>query len=313
MTTSILSPDLTNSLMAWCDLYMSIEAGPPKGATYRAKKGDLQSFLAYLHEAAGTDHPDQWTKSLTEGFLHYLSHDRAQAPNTVNRMLTTLKHAASWIHVQRPFLAGNPLERLRKVKTDDPDWRGLEDIHVTRLLSAAEQLTRINTRLNQHPVRDRAILLILLRTALRVSELTNLTYDQYRGKHLVNIKRKGNKVTRELLLAGVAREVLNQYIQERRGTEPGPLIQSQSGRKLAQQNVDEALKRIADQANIRLPADRKCHVSAHMLRHTALKRAADKYGVRFAMKLAGHVSSQYIWLYTQPSRQEQENAIEDLF
>ena len=40
-----------------------------------------------------------------------------------------------------------------------------------RLKSAAEQLIHINTRANQNPIRDQTILLVLLHTALRVSEL----------------------------------------------------------------------------------------------------------------------------------------------
>ena len=40
-------------------------------------------------------------------------------------------------------------------------------------------------------LRDHAIFLVLLHTALRISELLTLDLDQYRGKHLLNVKRKG--------------------------------------------------------------------------------------------------------------------------
>jgi hypothetical protein len=45
-----------------------------------------------------------------------------------------------------------------------------------------------------------------------------------------------------------------------------------------------------------------------MLRHTALRKAAEKKDIRYAMKLSGHTSSKYIWRYTEPSREEQERA-----
>ena len=76
---------------------------------------------------------------------------------------------------------------------------------------------------------------------------------------------------------------------------PGPLLCSRSGERLARQNVDQALKAMADQANARLPKDQHIHLSAHLLRHTMLRKAADKYGVQYAMELAGHTSSRYIW------------------
>src|SRR5262245_37858289 len=48
-----------------------------------------------------------------------------------------------------------------------------------------------------------------------------------------------------------------------------------------------------------------------MLRHTALRKAAGKEDIRYAMKLSGHTSSKYIWRYTEPSRREQEQALEE--
>jgi hypothetical protein len=49
------------------------------------------------------------------------------------------------------------------------------------------------------------------------------------------------------------------------------------------------------------PACRKISTSTclpHKLRHTALKDAANKYDVRFALELSGHTSPHYIWQYT---------------
>ncbi len=36
-------------------------------------------------------------------------------------------------------------------------------------------------------------------------------------------------------------------------------------------------------------------------------------GVEYAMELSGHTSSQYIWRYVQPTDEEKEKAIEELF
>ena len=101
-----------DSLLAWFELYLGIEVGSPETNTFRAKKGDIQKFVEYLLESAGTDHPDQWTRSLTESFLRHLRKKRGLAASTVNRVLATLKHAAQWIHRQRPFLVGNPCKTV---------------------------------------------------------------------------------------------------------------------------------------------------------------------------------------------------------
>ena len=135
------------------------------------------------------------------------------------------------------------------------------------------------------------MLLTLLHTAPRVSELISLDLKQYKGKYLTNIKRKGKKVTRELLLAKPAREALDEYIGDVRGRKHDPLVQFRTGVRLASQNVDDALKKIAVQANAALPKREPIHLSAHMLHYTALRRVAEKKDIRYAMKLSGHTSS----------------------
>ena len=96
-----------DSLLTWFELYLGIEAGDPESNTFKAKKRDLQQFISYLMESSGTEHTDQWTKAATESFLHHIHKKRKLAAAAVNRVLATLKHVASWIHHQRPFLVGN--------------------------------------------------------------------------------------------------------------------------------------------------------------------------------------------------------------
>ena len=310
---TLLSAEQAESLVAWCNLYMSLEAAAGSENTAEAKRRDLNGFLDFFAQAVGSDHPDHWTRSLTVGYLRHLERDQRKSPTSINRVLATLRHCANWIHRHRPFLAGNPCHRVNDLHTEAPEWKGLKDLEVTRLKAAAEQLLQLKRRRNQDPLRDYAIFLVLLHTGLRISELLALELDRYQGKHFINVKRKGKSVTRKVFLAQDAREMLDRYLDQSRGSQPGPLFCSRSGRRLARQNVDEALKAIASQANTRLPAEQHIHLSAHILRHTMLRKAAEKYGVQYAMELAGHTSSRYIWRYVQPSSEEKEAALEELF
>ena len=94
----------------------------------------------------------------------------------------------------------------------------------------------------------------------------------------------------------------------------GPLFCSKSGRRLLRQNpdVDDLLKRIAAQANATLPAKQHIELSAHVLRHTMLRKAAQKHRVEYAKELSGHASERYIWRYVQPSDEEKKQSLEDL-
>ena len=302
-----------DSLLAWFELYLGTQVGDPESNTFKAKKNDLQKFVEFISESSGTDHPDQWTKSITEGFLRKLYKKQDFAASTVNRALATLRHTAKWIHKQRPFLVGNPCTGVRNIDEDEPEWQGLEDIQVNRLKSAAEQLIAIQTRANQRPYRNFAMLLLLLHTGLRESEMLGLQFPkQYEDGYLHNIKRKGKKTTKKLKVPTPARAAIEEYFEHERGRAPGPLFQTKNGQELAAPNLDDALKAIAAQANSTLPKKEQIHLSAHMLRHTALRKAAEK-DIRYAMKLSGHSSTKYIWRYTEPGQGEFDEAIEGLY
>jgi len=308
----VVSPPDRPSLAAWFNLYMGLEAGANADNTIAAKTRDLTAFLDFFGRATGCDQADLWTRSITGDFVKTLQGQK-RSPTTINRTLATLRHCASWIHRQRPFLAGNPTARIADIAVDDPEWKGLSDIEVTRLKAAAEQLIHVKRRRNQQPIRDFAIFQVLLRTGLRVSELLRLDLDQYCGKHFRDVKRKGRKVTRRVFLAAEAREALDRYLDDIRGREPGPLFHSRSGQRLARQNVDAALKAIANQANARFPDHQNIGLHAHVLRHTCLRKVAEKHGVQYAMELSGQSSERYIWRYVQPSSEEKESALDELF
>ena len=307
-----IQPKQSNSLNGWVRLYCTLEAGANAPSTFLAKVRDLRLFLTFLQEKLGSDHPDQWTKSVTAGFLRHLENTLGRKPTTVNRVLATLRHCANWIHHHRAFLASNPADGIKDLVVDEPEWKGLSDLEVMRLKSAAEQLVRLKAAPNQHPVRDQAIFLVLLNTGLRVSELAALDRRQHEGKHLTDVKRKGKVRTAKVFLPTEAREALDRYL-ELRGGNPGPLLCSRSGQRLERQHVDRLVKQIAAQANAHLRHDQRIQLSAHILRHTFLRKVAEKRGVHVAMEVAGHTSSKYIWRYVKPSEAEKEKALEGLF
>ena len=127
----LLSEKKRESLVAWFNLYMGIEGRAGSEHTFAAKKRDLETFLSFLQTSAGTDHPDQWTRSLTRDFLRHLERKLERSPTTINRSLATLRHCSSWINSQRPFLAGNPCDRIPDLELDDPEWKGLKPIEIT--------------------------------------------------------------------------------------------------------------------------------------------------------------------------------------
>jgi integrase/recombinase XerD len=125
----------------------------------------------------------------------------------------------------------------------------------------------------------------------------------------VNIARKGGVVTERIFLDQPVRQSLDDYLEEERGEEPGPLFLSRGGRRLSQQAVYAILRRLADQANVRLEAEEQIRISPHLLRHTQLRKIARTKGVEAARRLSGRRSERYIWRYIQSSDEEMEEAL----
>ena len=316
---SLVASNARDDLTAWLNVYLAVEIEPGSN-TYRAKLGDIQWFLRFFYESTSGYECDQWTRSLTKSFLSWLQKQKSErttkrlAPNTCRRITDTMKRAAKWIHRQRPFLAGFPFQDIRDLKTDEPDWKGLSDVEVRRLKAAAEQLIQTETRTDQLPRRNYAILRVLLDAALRAFELCELELEQYQEGSLRNVTRKGrDHVTAEIPLSQDTLEALDDYIATERREGPGPLFQSKNGKEISQQVVDQVVRRIAAHANSKLPAKQQIQLSPHVLRHTSLRRWAEKKGVRYARQISGQVSDRYIWRYTQPSRDDIRDAAEELW
>jgi integrase/recombinase XerD len=130
--------------------------------------------------------------------------------------------------------------------------------------------------------------------------LLGLDLDQYEGKHFREVQRKGNKVSSQVFLTKEAREALDRYLEDVRHREPGPAFQSRFGERPQRKNVDDALKVLANQATDQLTENQRIHLSAHILRHTMLRKVAGEFGVQHAMEDTGHTSSNYIWRYIKP-------------
>src|SRR6266536_220524 len=300
-----------HGLTYWFKQYLVVEAASGAANTYLAKRRDLNHFLVFFEDRLRSDAPDDWTKSVTAAFLRSLEMSGSRKPSTVNRTLASLRHCAAWIHDRRPFLVGNPCRGLRDLVLDEPAWKGLSELEVMRLRAAVEQLAHLKTRKNQHGLRDQAIFLVLLHSGLRVSELLALKRSQYTGRHFVDVRRKGKVRTAKVYLPAEAREALDGYFKQSVRRDSDWLFPSRSGASLARQHVDRLLRQIARHAGAKLPKTEQIRLSAHVLRHTMLRRVTEKNGVQFAMEAAGHASSKYIWRYVKPSDEQKEIALEN--
>jgi len=126
--------------------------------TLRQAACSLTQFLAFYHDN-GKQHLEQMSREDIEAFIENLQ-DRGLKPRSVR---TRLCAVYAFIHflIEKKILGYELLERRIKVKLPDQLPRAMDPHDVKQLLAVIDH------------VRDRALILLLLRTGMRIGELLN--------------------------------------------------------------------------------------------------------------------------------------------
>lgn len=304
-----------HSLVALANLYYHTQVVGRSEATADAKRRDLNRFLNFYHRLFHHDEPSQWHATVTRAFIKHLFDDPEPplSQASVARIYASVRHFARWAHQNAfAFPFGCPTDGVQPPTEPEGDWYGLTRTNELRLLSAARALqTQTGRRGINQGVRDYAIICVLLRSGLRISELLGVDLAQWNGRGFTHVRLKGNYERPFVPVRGDTRKALEQWI-EQRGKADGPMFTTRRGHRLGRKQFYDVLKRVERLANVHLPAEEQFEVTPHVLRHTFLRRLAEIKGVHYAKEASGHKTDRYIWRYVKPSSQDLAEAIDAL-
>lgn len=330
-----------DSLSAWVGRYLELAVVGVRSETVAEKAAlHLGRFVEFFDAAYGHDRISVvvgrdvmgWQRSLTEKGL---------APSTVNNHLSSLSAFTTWVEAQAPglFPTGDPTKGVKELGLPPLEPRALSDSQVRSLKNVCDRLERFHELKGREwrergeraehargrPVRDRAIVYVLLSTGLRREELVQLDLEQVepetpeklrsgRRARIVGVKGKGG-TERNVFLSKDAREALAEYLERERtqdaGAEGEALFLSARGiparrpdGELSVRAINLVLERIGrwHDAEIADPARRLSPLKPHDLRHTfayQLAAATGKDAYELERRL-GHSSQRYIQRYTNP-------------
>ena len=284
-----------------------------------------------------------WQRHLTENL----------APATVNNHLASLSGFTTWVSAQEPglFATGNPSTGVPALPLPPLEPRSLTGAQVRSLKNLCDRLERYSQRKGRRrgrgtppkrhghsrPVRDRAIVFLLLSTGLQRLELVLLDLDQIqparpeqlsaaRRARIVGVRGKG-KTQRTVFLSVDARHALADYLEVERpfdatsdSTELFLSAASVSSRRpdgrLSDRSINTILERIGrlHDAEHTEPERHISPLRPHDLRHTfafglAQATNADPYELE---RRLGHRSRRYIARYTNPPEHVAASYIEHL-
>lgn len=215
---------------------------------------------------------------------HLVTHQAA--PSSINVRLSAIKAFAYWCDIS---IAVKAVEQ----QATAPRW--LDRRQQAALVREAERrLNGANTSTRRTRLeRDRAIIILLLNTGLRVSELCDLKPDDIKvnersGSLVVNYGKGGKR--RTVALNKEARAAI-QLLTLPLGLSVDP--------------VQRLVAEIGKGAGLE-------DVTPHVLRHTFAKNLADKVGIEKVASLMGHDNIQTTRRYTTPGLQDLQAAVETL-
>ena len=163
-------------------------------------------------------------------------------PNSQNIRISAIKNYFAFLKKSK-VIEENPADGLEKQKIRDCDVKQKPYIEAHYLRDMVN---------HARTIRDKAIILLFATTGLRVSELTNLTVEQYMnldgldGRDLA-IVGKGNKV-RRVYINDEVKEMIDNYLNTRPKSNYNNLFLSYYGGPIHSNNLSQTLKNVAKKA-----------------------------------------------------------------
>ena len=284
-----------SSLRAETDMQMS---------TVRNYISDLRLFVAWCETTwvEGSDHdltfaPEAVTTPLITRYRAHVQHTLRLKPASVNRSLVSLKRYFAWA-CTTGILPRNPAAVVKLVGAVAVAPRHLTDTEEDALVAA---VTAAGS------VRDRTLIIVMLHTGLRASEICGLrrdavTLNKRSGGMAVTGKR--NKY-RDVPLNATARQALKEYL----GTHPcdeSPLFPSmKTGATLTERAIGYIVRRYA--ALARVP-----DLSPHDLRHRFGYRMAESVPLHRLAQIMGHDSLDTTMIYVQATKADLQREVEKI-
>jgi integrase/recombinase XerC len=278
--------------------YLAWLEGRPLAARSREAYGhQVRGYLAWLGDRSPVDGDPLGDEAARDWAVRdYKRHLKAVErwkPASVNLALAALDSFYAQLGV------GRPVVRREDLPAKAP--RALTEEQQRRLLRLAERAS----------ARDRAIVVMLLYTGLRLAELVALDLGDVRvsaRKGLVVVRSGKGDAYREVPLNALVRQVAEEWLSERKRRAPSgerAFFLGRGGRRLSKRSVDDVVRGLGEDAGLKL--------SAHILRHTFLTRMV-RHGSDLVLvaELAGHRRLETTRRYSLPSDADRLLAVESI-
>jgi integrase/recombinase XerD len=252
-----------------------------KPNTLRQAAGSLIQFLSFYRDT-GKQHLEQMTREDIEAFIEALQ-DRGLTPDTVRTRLCGVYAFVRFL-IEKKAVSHELLERRIKLKLPDRLPRAIDPGDLKQLLSVIDN------------IRDRALILLLLRTGMRIGELLDTkVHDVDLNNHRILIyEAEKNSVGRVVYYSEDAKEALLSWLRVR-NTFKENLFYGQGDKPLCYEAARSMFNKYLTKAGLLYTG-----YTLHCLRHTF---ATDLLNARMPLEclrvLLGHTSLEVTRIYAR--------------
>ncbi|MHC4752820.1 MAG: tyrosine-type recombinase/integrase [Planctomycetota bacterium] len=162
----------------------------------------IVNFLAFIHKA-GKSHLEQISRDDIGAFIEQ-EQDRGLKPGSVKTRLRALNAFIRFL-IENGFVHPDVLAKRMIIKVPNSLPKAMDPDDVWQILAAIDD------------IRDRAMVLVLLRTGMRIGELLNITLRDLNLKEqrIEIFEAQKNRVGRVVYLSEDAKEALNKWLKMR--------------------------------------------------------------------------------------------------
>jgi site-specific recombinase XerC len=292
--TPKLTPENAELLAKYAD---HLEHSPLTGHTPRTYLGAVRAYLAWLEDAPVDGDPlnDAAAKDwAVRDYRSYLVTVAKRATATVNKHLAALQDFYTWRGLGQPQGVKRHQVPRHAPKALDPRAR-------LRYLRAVEACPS---------ARDRAIALLPLFAGTRIAEIAALDTADVRlsaRKGELHLVGKGEK-SRTVPVHPKLREALAAWLDmrpSRPGADSAALFTSGRGTRMTTDALADVIDRITKAAGL------EDEVTSHRLRHTfGTELTRSGVDIVTVAELMGHASLETTRLYTRPSADDMQRAVD---
>jgi site-specific recombinase XerD len=291
---SELTPENTALLAEYAT---HLEHAPLSGHTPRTYLGAVRAYLAWLGQAEVDGDPLNDTAAkdwAVRDYRSYLVTVAKRATATVNKHLAALQDFYTWRGLGQP-------QGVKRHQVPRHAPKALEPRAKLRYLRAVEACPS---------ARDRAIALLPLYAGTRIAEITALDVADVRlsaRKGEIHLVGKGEK-SRTVPVHPKLREALAAWLDmrpSRPGAGSAALFTSGRGTRMTTDALADVIDRITKGAGL------EDEVTSHRLRHTfGTELTRSGVDIVTVAELMGHASLETTRLYTRPSADDMQRAVD---